>query len=343
MEANRPAQDGEVLRVPDFGADMVVRVLAIPARAGAILQPQEVAATLLVGDYAVDVPAFKAGQVESVQVTVGQLLRSGDALMGLATTSAGASGVAAGSGVASPGATVATSSGTPASHDGFGPVVEQPLPRVQRHVARRLSEAWSSIPQVTHFDEADVSDFLRARAVAGRDQPGVLPWLIHACVGCLSRHPKLNSSLDAEGSTLLLKQYLNIGVAIDTAESLVVATLFSVDRMTLPEIASKLADLSDRARQSQLRPDEMEGAGFTVSSLGQHGGTGFTPIVNPPGVAILGVSRARSMARFVDGVIEERTVLPYSLSYDHRVINGMDAARFCTDLRTSLEKYAVPK
>jgi pyruvate dehydrogenase E2 component (dihydrolipoamide acetyltransferase) len=338
MEVNRSAEGADVLRVPEFGADSVLRVLEILATVQAVVQPQDVIATLLLGEYAVEVPAFQSGQVARLVAAAGQLVRSGEPLLELETLSTPAAPA-----TVSAVPPAAPSVEAPTTHDGFGPVVEQPLSRVQRHVGRRLSQAWSSIPQVTHFEEADISDFLRARAVGGGDQPGVLPWLIHACTACLARHPKLNSSLDSDGSKLLLKQYFNIGVAIDTAESLLVATLFAADQMTRTDIARNLADLAARARDGRLRPDEMEGAGFTVSSLGQHGGTGFTPIVNPPGVAILGVSRARTVAKFVGGVAQERTVLPYSLSYDHRVINGMDAARFCSDLRETLEKTARPQ
>jgi pyruvate dehydrogenase E2 component (dihydrolipoamide acetyltransferase) len=227
-----------------------------------------------------------------------------------------------------------------APHDDFGPVGYQPLSRIQLIGGARLQAAWSRIPHVTHFDEADVTALEAGRKQRNESQSGtrltLLTWVARACVDALREHPRFCASLDEEGRRVMLKRYVNLGVAVDTPMGLVVAVVHGADRLSLDELGAAIADLAERGRLGKLKPTELEGTCFTISSLGGLGGTGFTPIINPPDVAILGVSPARVRPEWIAGAVEPRLILPLSLSYDHRVISGADAARFCTYLRQQL-------
>jgi pyruvate dehydrogenase E2 component (dihydrolipoamide acetyltransferase) len=227
-----------------------------------------------------------------------------------------------------------------AHHDGFGPVEFEPLSRIQLIGGARLHDAWTRIPHVTHFEEADVTAIEAGRK--RRNESGAAPrltllaWVARACVESLLRFPRFCASLDPDGRRLVLKRYVNLGIAVDTPMGLVVAVVQGADRMSLDELGAAIAGLAERGRLGKLKPTEMEGSCFTISSLGNLGGTGFTPIINPPDVAILGLSPARVRPEWVHGAVQPRLMLPLSLSYDHRVISGADAARFCTHLREQL-------
>jgi pyruvate dehydrogenase E2 component (dihydrolipoamide acetyltransferase) len=225
-------------------------------------------------------------------------------------------------------------------HDGFGPVVVQPLSRIQQITGRRLHEAWSRIPHVTHHEEADVTAIEAHRQANNAAHPAsrlsLLAYVASAVVLVLKGYPRFCASLDPEGKALWLKQYMHLGIAVDTPRGLVVAVASHCDSKSLAQLGAAIDDLAARARAGALKPPEMEGSCFAISSLGAIGGVAFTPIVNPPNVAILGLSRARLRPEWIGGQILPRLILPVSLSYDHRVIDGVEAARFCAALRDRL-------
>jgi pyruvate dehydrogenase E2 component (dihydrolipoamide acetyltransferase) len=187
---------------------------------------------------------------------------------------------------------------------------------------------------------------LDAARAALTEQSGVkitpLAFMVKAAVAALEAHPQFNASLDATGRTLVRKKYFHIGIAVDTPGGLLVPVIRDADRKTLAEIASEISEVSTLARTKGLPLDRMSGGCFTLSSLGSIGGTGFTPIINAPELAIMGITRAFQKPVNVDGALEWRTMLPLSLSYDHRVINGADAARFCVTFARTLNTFAAP-
>lgn len=218
----------------------------------------------------------------------------------------------------------------------FGPIEIRELSRIQKLSGRHLHRAWLSIPHVTQFDAADITDLeafrqaQQATTMAGGVKLTLLPFLLKAVATALGRMPTFKASLTADGEGLVLKNYTHIGVAVDTPQGLVVPVVRDVDRKGLQDLARELADLSQKARDGKLLPADMQGGCFSISSLGGIGGTAFTPIVNAPEVAILGVSRAarQPVWREEAGAFVPRLMLPLSLSYDHRVIDGADGARF---------------
>ncbi len=216
----------------------------------------------------------------------------------------------------------------------FGPVRSQPLSRIRKLSGAHLHRAWLGAPQVTQFDQADITEldsFRRSQQPpAGSDQPRLtlLPFLVRACAAALQAMPRFNSSLAPDGDNLILKGYLNIGVAVDTPEGLTVPVLREVDDKGIRQIARELQDLSARARAGRLSPSDLQGGCFSISSLGGIGGSAFTPIVNAPEVAILGVSKAEWRPVWNGQEFKPRLMLPLSLSYDHRVIDGAEGARF---------------
>ena len=224
----------------------------------------------------------------------------------------------------------------------FGPTETQPLSRIQRISGPRLHASWVNIPHVTQFDEADITELeaLRAKLKDGAASRGIkltpLAFIVRACVRVLQAFPIFNASLDAAGANLVLKRYIHVGFAADTPNGLMVPVVRDADRKDVYEIARQLAELSEAARTGKLTAAHMQGGSFTVSSLGGIGGTAFTPIINAPEVAILGVSRAAHKPVYVDGAFVPRLMLPLSLSYDHRVIDGAAAARFTTHLAKAL-------
>jgi pyruvate dehydrogenase E2 component (dihydrolipoamide acetyltransferase) len=216
----------------------------------------------------------------------------------------------------------------------FGPVEVQPLGRIQRISGARLQASWLNVPHVTQHDDADITDLevvragLKEKATTLGVRLTPLAFIVRACVLALKEFPRFNSSLDAAGENLVLKRYYNIGFAADTPNGLVVPVIAGADRMDIYEIARALGAASEKARSGKLTAAEMQGGTFTISSLGGIGGTAFTPIVNAPEVAILGVSRSGHKPVYLGGTFLPRLILPLSLSYDHRVIDGAAAARF---------------
>lgn len=227
-------------------------------------------------------------------------------------------------------------------HAAFGPIETRPLGRVQRISGPRLHAAWVNVPHVTQFDEADVTDLeaLRQELKGEAARRGVkltpLAFIIAACVRALDEFPTFNTSLDESGQNLIQKKYLHLGFAADTPNGLLVPVIRDADRKDLYAIAQDLAALSERARGGKLAGADMQGGCFTVSSLGGIGGTAFTPIINAPEVAILGVSRSVTKPVWRDGTFVPRLTLPLSLSYDHRVIDGAQGVRFTTRLAALL-------
>jgi pyruvate dehydrogenase E2 component (dihydrolipoamide acetyltransferase) len=225
----------------------------------------------------------------------------------------------------------------------FGPIETKPLARIKRLSGPHLHRAWLNIPHVTHNDEADITEleaFRRELDTAGREKGyrvTLLAFLMKASVLALKQHPELNSSLSPEKDALILKRYYHIGVAADTPDGLVVPVIRDVDRKGIVELSQELGAASKRARDGKLSPSDMQGASFTISSLGGIGGTSFTPIVNAPEVAILGVVRSKMTPVWNGESFVPRLMLPLSLSYDHRVIDGALAARFARQLCHVLE------
>jgi pyruvate dehydrogenase E2 component (dihydrolipoamide acetyltransferase) len=215
----------------------------------------------------------------------------------------------------------------------FGEVDTVPLSRHQKMAASFLARNWAQIPHVTHHDEAEID---AAEALRQRNKTSLVPLIIKAAVQALRALPRFNASL--VGDTLVMKRYFHIGVAVETPAGLVVPVIRDCDRKSIPELAAELADKATRARTKGLPMSEMSGGCFTISSLGGIGGTAFTPIINAPEVAILGVSRSAERLTLVDGQPRSRQVLPLSLSYDHRVVNGADAARFCRAVADALAR-----
>ena len=224
----------------------------------------------------------------------------------------------------------------------FGPVEVKPLTRLQKLSGPNLHRNWVSIPHVTQFDEADITDLeaFRKSNTADTEKQGfkltILAFLIKACVTALRQHPLFNSSLDRAGENLVVKKYYNIGVAVDTPDGLVVPVVRDADRKGVFDVARELAEISKLARDKKLKPGDMQGGTFSISSLGGIGGTAFTPIINAPEVAILGVSRSVLRPVWSGREFAPRLMLPLSLSYDHRVIDGAAAARFTTYLASVL-------
>jgi pyruvate dehydrogenase E2 component (dihydrolipoamide acetyltransferase) len=225
----------------------------------------------------------------------------------------------------------------------FGPTETRPLPRIKKISGPHLHRAWLNVPLVTHQDEADITetDVYRKDLDAAAKDKGyrvtLLAFLMKASVSALKQFPEFNASLNPEKDALILKQYYHIGVAVDTSEGLVVPVIRDVDRKGIGDISQELGAVSKKARDGKLGAADMQGASFTISSLGGIGGTSFTPLVNAPEVAILGVVRSR-MAPVWDGeTFQPRLMLPLSVSYDHRVIDGALAARFTRHLAHVLE------
>ena len=220
----------------------------------------------------------------------------------------------------------------------WGDIEVQKLTKINKITGQRLQKAWQEIPHVTQYDKADITDLdaLRKELKKKGAETGVkvtfLPFLLKAASIVLREMPKFNSSLDHTDQNLVLKNYYHIGVAVDTPNGLTAPSVRDVDQKTIFDLSEELMDLSARARSKQLKPDEIKGSTFTISSLGGIGGTSFSPIVNPPEVAIMGVSRSEWKLVFNEETQEfmQRYIMPYSLSYDHRVIDGAAAAAFTT-------------
>ena len=242
-------------------------------------------------------------------------------------------------GGAAPGTTgISVGSVPEVDHSKFGEIETVALSRIQKISGAHLHRSWVNVPHVTQFDDADITELeaFRKSLAKEAEKKSVrltpLVFLMKAVVSALQEFPTFNASLDARGENLILKKYFHIGIAVDTPNGLVVPVVRDVDQKGLFELAAELGEVSLRARDGKLSPTDMQGGCFTISSLGGIGGTYFTPIVNAPEVAILGVSRSKMQAVYLDGEFEPRLILPLGLSYDHRVIDGAQAARFTTFL-----------
>ncbi len=222
----------------------------------------------------------------------------------------------------------------------WGDIEKVELNKINKLSAANLHRAWVNIPHVTQFDEADITELERFRKTESQSLKDVkltvLAFIVKACANGLAKFPRFNSSLSVDGSQLILKKYINIGIAVDTPNGLVVPVIRDADKKSVVEIATAMSELSEKARSKKLSPADMQGGCFSISSLGGIGGTAFTPIVNWPEVAILGVSRSQFKPVYVNDDFEPRLMLPLSLSYDHRVIDGADAARFAAYLSRQL-------
>lgn len=224
----------------------------------------------------------------------------------------------------------------------FGEVDVQPMSKLHKLTAANMHRSWLNVPHVTQFDEADITELeafrkqLKFEAEARGTKLTPLPLLLKACAVALKAHPKINASLSADGEHVVYKRYVHIGMAVDTPAGLLVPVIRDVDRKSVWELAEETAVLAEKARNRKLTPAEMQGGGFTISSLGPIGGQGFTPVVNTPEVAILGVSKLAVKPVWNGSEFAPRQMLPLALSYDHRAVNGGDAGRFMTDLVTLL-------
>lgn len=219
-------------------------------------------------------------------------------------------------------------------HAAYGPVTEEPTSRFAQVSAKNLAAAQALVPAVTHHDRADISAIEALRVVWKPEAQArglkltALAFHVAALARALREFPRFNASLSADGGTLILKGYVHIGIAVDTPHGLMVPVLRNADRMGLWAIAAGIADLAARAQARRIGPDEMGGASMTITSLGGIGGTGFSPIVNPPEVAILGITRVETVTVWDGDTPRPVPMVPLDLSYDHRVINGAEAARF---------------
>jgi pyruvate dehydrogenase E2 component (dihydrolipoyllysine-residue acetyltransferase) len=224
----------------------------------------------------------------------------------------------------------------------FGPTEVKPLSRIKKISGANLHRNWVTIPHVTQNDEADITELEAFRKqmsdeVQKQDiRVTLLAFLIKAAVAALKRYPQFNASLSSDGENLVLKQYFNIGVAVDTPNGLVVPVIRDADKKGVIQLARELGEVSAKAREGKLSPTDMQGGCFSISSLGGIGGLTFTPIINAPEVAILGVSRSVMKPVWKDGQFVPRLMLPLSLSYDHRVVDGAEGARFITYLNSVL-------
>jgi pyruvate dehydrogenase E2 component (dihydrolipoamide acetyltransferase) len=225
----------------------------------------------------------------------------------------------------------------------WGPIEIQPLSRIQKRSGRHLQQTWQNVPHVTHHEEVDVTDLenfrkaLKDEAAKKGLRVTLLPFLMKAVTATLAEFPRFNASLAPSQDELILKRYFHLGLAVDTTNGLVVPVIQNVDQKGIYQLAAELADVSARSRDGKLKPEDLQGGCFSISSLGGIGGRGFTPIVNAPEVAILGVSRTQTLPQWNGKEFEPRLMLPLDLSYDHRVIDGVAAARFLVLLKKQLE------
>ncbi len=227
----------------------------------------------------------------------------------------------------------------------WGPVTKQPLTSLRQAVSKRMTASWTTVPHVTQFDEADLTQILmlKKKYEAAYEKPGgkltPTPFILLALIDALKKHPLFNASLDEASGEVVLKRYYHIGIAVDTEAGLIVPVLRDVDKKSLLQLAKELPALAEKTRQRKITADELHGSTFTISNQGGIGGGPFTPIINVPDVAILGIGKAVQKPVVRDGRIEPRPMMPLGLSYDHRLIDGANAARFITDLVAAIEQF----
>jgi pyruvate dehydrogenase E2 component (dihydrolipoamide acetyltransferase) len=225
----------------------------------------------------------------------------------------------------------------------WGPVSKKPLTALRQVIVRRMSESWNAVPRVTQFDEADFTHLnaLRKKFAEQYEKKGVrltlTPLVLKALVGTLKKHPIFNSSLDEAANEIVIKEYIHLGIAVDTEQGLIVPVIRDVDKKSVLDLSKELEQLAQKARDRKVSGDELKGGTFTISNQGAIGGAHFTPIVNKPEVAILGLGRGAMKPVAREGKVEVRMMTPLALSYDHRVIDGGTAARFVVDLVKALE------
>ncbi len=228
-------------------------------------------------------------------------------------------------------------------HDVFGPVRMEKMSRIRKTIAEQMHKSWTTVPRVTNFDDADVTELEKIRQTSKDDyaKKGIkltsLPFVIKSVATALRNHPAVNASLDMAGEQIIYKEYVNIGIAVDTERGLVVPSLRGASELSIADIARALGHISDNMRDGKISPDDLRGSTFTISNLGAIGGTYSTPIINTPEVAILLVGRSRKLPVVVDDQIQIRLMMPLSLSYDHRLVDGGTAARFLNDVIDYLE------
>ena len=233
----------------------------------------------------------------------------------------------------------------------WGEIENQKLTKIKRITGKRLQAAWQTIPHVTQFDEADITDLdtyrkkLKEKLLKDGIKVTFLPFLIKALTHVLKEMPEFNSSLDSSSTNLVIKKYINIGIAVDTPTGLVVPVISNADQKSISDLSIELVDISNRARNKKLRPAELKGGTFTISSLGGIGGSFFTPIINPPEVAIIGVSQSvwKNTFNRNEKKSELKYIMPFSLSYDHRIIDGAAGARFTKRFKEILDDLSFFK
>ena len=227
----------------------------------------------------------------------------------------------------------------------WGPILKKPVTPLRKVIARRMSESWNSVARVTQFDDIDFTKLgeLRKKFAADYEKKGVkltlTPFVLKAVAATLKAHPIFNSSLDEVASEIVIKEYIHLGIAVDTEQGLMVPVIRDVDKKSMFDLAKELETLAAKARDRKISADEMKGGTFTISNQGAIGGAHFTPIINLPEVAILGLGRGRMLPVVREGKIEARMMTPIALSYDHRVIDGGSAARFTVDLVKAFENF----
>jgi pyruvate dehydrogenase E2 component (dihydrolipoamide acetyltransferase) len=227
----------------------------------------------------------------------------------------------------------------------WGPVSKKPVTPLRKVIARRMTESWNSVPRVTQFDDADFTKLgeLRKKFAAAYEAKGVkltlTPFILKAVAETLKKHPMFNSSLDEVANEIVIKEYIHLGIAVDTDQGLMVPVIRDVDKKSMLDLAKELESLAAKARDRKITADEMKGGTFTISNQGAIGGAHFTPVVNLPEVAILGLGRGALKPVVRDGKVEIRMMTPLGLSYDHRVVDGGAAARFTVDLLKAFENF----
>ena len=226
--------------------------------------------------------------------------------------------------------------------ESFGDFVLENQTKIRKIGAKNLFSSWTSIPHVTHFEEVDITNLEIHRRMlneVSKNKISLLAYIVKACSIMLLNKPVFNSSLVGEGK-LMLKKYVNIGIAVNTDQGLIVPVIKNVEELNLGQISEKIIEFAYKARKKTIMEKDLKGATFTISSLGKIGGTGFTPIINPPEVGILAVSRSKKILVSENNEILEKTFMPLALSYDHRVINGVDAGEFMQELKNLMEDYS---
>lgn len=237
----------------------------------------------------------------------------------------------------------AKSAGGSSETDGHGPVRIEKMPKIRQTIARKMHESWETVPRVTNFDDADITDLEDIRQNSKKDYAArdikltTMPFVIKAIAMSLKSHPVINASIDLDNGQIIYKDYVNVGIAVDTDRGLVVPSLRNADQLAIPEIARQLSEMAENVRENNFSIDDLRGSTFTISNLGAIGGTYSTPIINVPETAILLIGRSRKMPVVIDDQIMVRLMMPLSISYDHRLIDGGAAARFLNEVKGYLE------